>query len=1688
MERMKRAVSLLLCFVMVFGLLPMSTFAAETDWVAYEGESYYTLATSMEPDAAYVIARDGYEYALARSNNNSVTDTGVDITQSGSNYSISGVTDSMKWYIDASGHIYCTVNSTKYYLNVSKGSLSVGTSASSVWTVSEQSDTTARLSTRSGNKTYYFRYTSDAFSVTDSTNNANRRNMNLYRETVQPGGQARLNGELVQTISVGDGTTRDQILSKVTVEWDSNRDGVADTTIPMSRCTVTGTYDNEDADDYTLTVSYNGKTLGRVTVHVVERTAVSKVIFGNSHRYVRLNGVVDYSDIYLVLTYDDNSKETLDYNHLTFGSVDTSKLGENEVDIFYKGEKVDTVNVTVTDNPYAGLDTATEYPVYPAPGSVRMTKTAKEMDFENTGTVQIELTAAGISMKNGVDVILVTDLSNSMAWKLGTRDNASTHEETKLATLQTSVKSFADIFLANSADGTPTQNTVSLVTFGGFDKEHTKTGYSGSYADVTQTLLLGSNSASNVTTAINNIRLLVDSSYSGGYRLSFDGGKTYSGNYGNTNYDYAFMQAAEAITALKAQYLDVNKVAYDDSGRQIYVLFMTDGAPSNYNGVYYRGDVSGTDRPDVQATWVNAAGDTVQYTMGTGSGTFTNANWQNYLLETDLLWAEKVLKITNVVDIFNIGFDLTQGGFKYNQVVWTFDRLDEVLAGMVPGRTLFVEPADDDDALEKIYKDLAIKIRNAGTDAQVTDIIQEEFTLQLNAFGRKNSSGVIENPTSSEIEVRAYELWLPTDEGATMDLIGTRKRYNGNTLLTDPTAPGYTDGSYHYTTLEKVTFTYDTDGSVSGAYSTVVGEGLTNIYSESGNTYTIDAKYFTFHKDENAVETFKWKIGDITDDEIALSYFAYLENSMGEDNIGADERFYYTNEQAYLEYIDINGDYVNREYVRPQVYWGGASTAYEFYLVNADGKPCNYDGEEIPFANRIVIVDPEYDYLNLNIGENYYSREIIASKVLPAGYKLYDETASYEVITASGDMTGSINISTPAEGKVQTTIIVSATTPSYIQSHVAFGVYYNVRPDDADIILTPDRVVIDYGKVMHIDVSNGKTSEFDGNNKEYSVELVGFSKYFAGEDLTKRYSDTSYDNTFAYDDGFGTFRVVDGEKRIVSYTPDKLLEGIENVFCVLKLTEVGHDTNTFFMVEPLTVIPATIVYYETNFADGVFTYDSAWNISEDEIDSRASSDQVQSAVKIGTDLYGYDASYNDDRMFSDGESFKALGKGYDNNKKPLTYTLFSFSGTGFDLISRTGAAQGLIKVEVFSDDAMTEVVKTVSVLNKSESNLELYQIPVVSINDLEHNTYYVRIAVDAAYENKTGIPALNALNRGNEFYFDAIRIYDPVMKEEVANQAYIADGEANNDIYELRSLLLGTGDVPEGWLEPTYEDDEDGNEVEIPGVVFVDRNLDSVDLANYETIGPNNEVYLTNGQAIGFTLDLSEGFPASIDLGLKSANGTVATVFVEVFARNEAYTVGAEYDELAWYPFGEDEGLSISSCTVQFYDLISGAPEELYDYKYIDVIITNYDEESVLSVTDLKLGWGDRPATVSVVSTYNTLLNSVQVLTKGEEDTEVPEVNYDVVSASFTTTSVKKNKNATLTIVTSDDVETIEVRNSAGKKEKVTVKSVVEADGQKTWTVTFKINTTGNKTFTITGFGEDGTSGASVTASIKVNR
>ncbi|MBR6826179.1 MAG: hypothetical protein IKM59_06485, partial [Oscillospiraceae bacterium] len=76
------------------------------------------------------------------------------------------------------------------------------------------------------------------------------------------------------------------------------------------------------------------------------------------------------------------------------------------------------------------------------------------------------------------------------------------------------------------------------------------------------------------------------------------------------------------------------------------------------------------------------------------------------------------------------------------------------------------------------------------------------------------------------------------------------------------------------------------------------------------------------------------------------------------------------------------------------------------------------------------------------------------------------------------------------------------------------------------------------------------------------------------------------------------------------------------------------------------------------------------------------------------DTYGYDSSYNTANLYSNGVSLYTEGNGVrlDANPNPAKYTetRFSFTGTGFDLISRTDPNQATIRVEIYTDPSYSK--------------------------------------------------------------------------------------------------------------------------------------------------------------------------------------------------------------------------------------------------------------------------------------------------------------------------------------------------------------------------------------------------------------
>ena len=1482
-------------------------------------------------------------------------------------------------------------------------------------------------------------------------------------------------------------------LSKCDIDWTIATDGAATVEgdvvkgITDGTATVTATLKSVNGRQLVDPISLN------VAVTVKSRALVSAKLEGNDPVTTKLGVEPDFSKIKLTVGYDDGTSAVITTaNGLVIEGYEIDEIGFYYATISYGDKEYGTVRVTVDGNPYEGKDPATDYPKYPEDGAVRIDKTAEELDFQTSGLVQVELDVAGVSIKKAVDVVLTIDVSNSMAWKTGTRDDEF-EDKNKLDEVMEAVKTFANILLADNDDGTPTRNTITIVTFAGYDKEHFAT--SGTYVDSVRTLVTATNSIE-VINAIAEGTIFTDHPSGKDYQIQFayipEGRdqndvsqvtiETAGNNRGDTNYDYAFWQTSKAIA-------DGN---LGGSGRDIYVLFMTDGCASNYNNGYYKSSGSAYYIPGSK---------TQTYT---GAGKTTGTAWTDYI-KTSIaqnggnVYAKALYE--QVAGIYAVGFDMAHGSFSGitnwdSSVNWENEFNDIVSKSVVDAKgngLIPVTPASDTIKLNSFYESMGRALRNAGTYANVTDIVDPDFTLQMsNQAGTEGQgAGLYDLEAkgySTEITVKLYDLWTKAETTDTT-LIGTRK-VNEET------------GKEIFEAVETVTFS--ADGTA--AYSSLINGGSTNIMSVVNGTTTIAAHYFTYTKTPEGVETFKWEIGTITDKEIALSYMAYLKGSReGKEPNGLK----YTNQEAILEYIDINDKYAQQIFPRPAVAWGGASTAYEFYLVNEQGQPCDRQGNEIPFANRIIITGPFFEELYLNQTGQEIAQEIIAVKVLPAGYTLYDETAMYTVKTASGNNKGNLTLSEPAAGKVQTTKIVSVVEPSYIQSRVAFGVMYNQIPTQSEFVIAPDRVVVDYGKPIVIDVNTNNTDI----PKNVTAEFIGFSKFYDNVDVTQQFSNTPYSTPF--DGLYGTFSInSDGN---VLYTPTKLINNIGKVFCVYKITESDtHDI--YYMVSELDVIPATVVYYETDFVKkqinennsdtlkDVFAYSSNWEAAQ--TDSIAA-DGPQDDGTIGGNTYGFDTSYNNDAKLSDHSSQFAKGQGY-----TTTNVTFSFTGTGFDLISRTGTEQGLIQVQVATDAKFSNIIKTVTVLNKSESNLELYQIPVASINGLEHGTYYVKIGVNMAFT--TTIEALKPLIRGNEFYFDAIRIYDPAKGNELAEAAYNADGEANCVITEVRQQLISAD---------TFEEIPSGSST--TGMVFVDRTYEeggidldvgNVNVSDYAAVGPNNELYLSQGQAVAFKMK-SNLIPASFDVGAKSVTGEAAHLKVTVTpgaGSPNAWTVEAD----------------IASSTVQFINLLTENAKTSVFTRDVYVIITNTGA-GVLSITDIKTAFSIASGASTVVEQNNvqsgngsslsvmgiippasivttaasviadmedpfavsfsvdagTLAVTRSVLTASEDEQpeepiepSEPEVDtsmYDIIRAYVKKTGVKKNVKYTITVVTTQEVEEITVSQGTEelKPSKISYKDN-KKNGTREWTIVLSSRVSElYDFFTLIGAGEDGTTG-----------
>ncbi len=967
---------------------------------------------------------------------------------------------------------------------------------------------------------------------------------------------------------------------------------------------------------------------------------------------------------------------------------------------------------------------------------------------------------------------------------------------------------------------------------------------------------------------------------------------------------------------------------------------MTDGAPSHYNGKVASEKDNANDHP-----WNNP---NAVYEAITGSSSYVYDSWTQWILKHNDL-AEALA--AQVDGFYPIGFDLAHGGFGVHS--WDVDVMENVLRGLVSDtEDLDVTMANDPDALHITFREMANRFAYAGTSANVMDTISSDFTLYTGTESKVNDANQLSGITN-EITVKSYELYTRDD---------INKTINGQQITEAHVGTRKTDanGQPIFTVVERVSFT--TANDVTTATSNLLnGE---NILYTDGDTLTIAGVYFTYTK-INGVEKFDWNIGTITDHQIALCYNVYLKGSFdGSTENRPEDNIYPTNESAYLDFVSMSGRHAHRVFPVPKLPWGKASVTVRFYLVNNSGQYVNHAGvsftekanrvflnESISYAVPLASADSSELSTLTKTAEEVY----IAAGLGKTTYTLYSLAANSEFRVANSTTgTGSASHS---EALSPDRIFIWGTDQTMRQAYVEIPVVMNDLPTAAHRLF-PKQIVIDYGKSVEFPtfVAGELPTATGDNTGTYTMSVVGFAPYNATHTQEQYVPSDAFAPTFRTP--YGYYEIVgDGTAGEIRFTPTAMLDKVEKIFVAVKFQHTAQSTNYYYMFKEVDIIPATIMYYETDFADGVFRTVGQWST----VPGSPAADEPQDDKVIGTDLYGYDSSYTDDINLSNGSSLLAKGDSPDG-EHPTTYATFNFTGTGFEIISRTGDQEGLIVVTV-TKHIDGHVLRTFKVLNKSERALELYQVPVVSMNDLPYGSYTVTIDVIQGFKLSDFLgTTASALDRGNQFHFDAVRIYNPLLTPGVlissgngntyattsnmtadgaiAYEAYVADGEAHAQVIEVRNELIDSKTYGGSTDDLTTIDRHDQGALVLNGSA---KN-------GFESIGPNNEVYLSGTQVIGLALDFAGTLPESIHISAKSADGTPAKLFTRLSTADALLHA---------------QTVNIESSTAQCFDVI-GATPLTEGTKRLYLTISNKGD-GILSITDLQIAYGTKtPGTAGI--------------------------------------------------------------------------------------------------------------------------
>ena len=516
----------------------------------------------------------------------------------------------------------------------------------------------------------------------------------------------------------------------------------------------------------------------------------------------------------------------------------------------------------------------------------------------------------------------------------------------------------------------------------------------------------------------------------------------------------------------------------------------------------------------------------------------------------------------------------------------------------------------------------------------------------------------------------------------------------------------------------------------------------------------------------------------------------------------------------------------------------------------------------------------------------------------------------------------------------------------------------------------------------------------------------------------------------------------------VTFKPIAFMDKVEKYTYTANITKVDTEFNSANPETGTTVhgtiktMPANVVYYEDNFNEKANSSNSAVKIIYSENNtSKDGTDVKLEQSNDQSEQYGHDNAYANGDKYSSGSSTKM--------EKSATAT-FTFKGTGFDIISRTNTETGTIGVKVYKGEkASGEPIRNIPLITYYDDG-DLYQVPVIHETDFDYGTYTVVVEVKSY--NPDGIV----------FYLDGVRIYEPLDDQEYTDKegtTYDSDNylesEVDAHIYEIRPMIIGnTVDGKTANHAMLMQYTPGGNVVLSAGGNTVVETLNGIvpegatettdDFERYWKWGPNNELYLEPGNAVGFLIpadiyDSTKPY-ATFQIGAKATSNKAVTLKTILPDGTEA----------------KDSTITVNSATDMYYKINVTDEMKTKDGKYYQVVIANTDG-GMVSLTNIKSTCDPIDFGVPAADTTAMRMMAASMISAFSTKDEV------VSEAAFATV-VRSGRDATLAVTSTVGVEKLKITDSNGQvMDNSTLNisytdKVLNGNKLRTWRVKFKPN------------------------------